>query len=153
MLKTTGTLELVGTKPPAIEDAPTGGTVRYSITGGTEHSATLLGETWPHYRWTGRFTHTATKRTLQLGFMMGLGLPGVPTATEILASAFSDAATVEYESFESWAYDLGYDLEDGPESKRASRIYNACVRMGERLERFFGSDREVWATALEAVNR
>ena len=119
------------------------------------HDTTLMEETWPHYRWTFRYRFQG--RTLQIGYMRGTGLPGIPKGWEGLASAFSDAASVEWDSFEGWANDMGYDpdVNTANEWKNAQRIYNACERMGRRLERFIPDDdeRAEWRKALEAMDR
>jgi hypothetical protein len=130
-----------------------GGEISFTITGGEYRDVTALGENWAHYRWTGKFCRHG--RTLQIGFMQGTGLPGVPDAEKILASAFEDAASVEWDAFEGWAADMGYDPEDPDQWRRAKRIYNACERMGERLARFIpnDADRERWAEALSEANR
>jgi hypothetical protein len=153
---TTGTLKIIDQagQPPRVESWRAGsGGIAYTITGGEYRDVTALGENWAHYRWTGKFRRHG--RTLQIGFMQGTGLTGVPDAEKILASAFSDAASVEYEAFEGWAHEMGYDPEDPDNWRRARRIYNACERMGARLARFIpnDADRARWAEALSEVNR
>lgn len=77
------------------------------------------------------------KQRMTVYFSMGLGHAGrEPEIAEVLDSLASDAASAEYDSFEGWARDMGYD-ED---SRQALRIYRACERIGERLERFLGAD-------------
>ena len=148
---TRGTLALVeNPRPgkPKIEHWQTGGDIGYTITGGDVREHTAYGDAWEHYRWTGRFRYQG--RTIQIGFMRGMGLPGTPPAEDILASAFSDAESVRWDAFEGWANDMGYDPDDVTEWSRARRIYNACERMEARLARFIPRDetREAWDAAL-----
>lgn len=123
--------------------------ISFSITGGDRYDVTPDGDKWPHYRWTGKFRFEG--RTLQVGHMRGLFLPGAPKPQEILASAFSDAESVRFFTFEGWAAEMGRDRNDPDEWKKAKRIYNACERMNDRLGRFFGSatERDVWFDLLE----
>lgn len=138
-----GTLALVRGR---IEHWNEGGEIGYTITGGDIRDTTPTGDRWEHYRWTGRFTFQG--RRMQIGFMRGMGLPGVPDAEELLAAAFSDAqnyrdADGERDFIDSYGYD--------PEEPGGARIYRACQRMDARLDRFFGHEtyRENWYTALD----
>ena len=141
---TTGTLALENGQ---VESWQSGGEIGYTITGGQYRDVTPTGERWPHHRWTARFRRNG--RTLQIGYMTGIGRLGHPDATDMLASAFSDASSVEFDNFEGWARDMGYDREEYETWKRAERIYRACERMSNRLESFFGSSRQEWAEALQ----
>lgn len=151
----TGTLALVDERNGklTIEHWNQGGEISYTITGGELRDVTPYGDKREHYRWTGKFRRQG--RTLQIGFMQGVGLPGVPDPARILQSAFEDAASVEYDAFDYWAAELGYETEDDDDQRKAKRIYNACERMRDRLERFFpnSADRERWAEALSEVGR
>lgn len=133
----------------AVEHWNRDGEIAYSITGGDVRDVTPVGDRWEHYRWTARFRFQG--RTLQVGFMQGMGLPGVPDAARILASAFEDADSVAWDDFYGWAGNMGYSTDDPDDQRRARRIYNACERMDARLDRFFGSRRAEWAEALESV--
>lgn len=65
-----------------------------------------------------------------------------------LESAFRDAASIEYDSFQDWASDMGYDLSDRAEYRRAEVTYYACERTGARLEAFIGTEHyQAWQTA------
>lgn len=117
------------------------------------HRTTESGETWEHYRYT--FTYRYQGRTMQITWTCGTGY-GYPAATAGITSAFFDAHTVEDESFEGWAADFGYDLDEFPERRRAQRIYNACERMDARLDSFFNGEeidgksaRSVWDEAVQ----
>lgn len=111
------------------------------------HHVTPLGEKWDHYRY--RFHYRHLGRTFSVRWSCGTGY-GDPKPLDGLVSAFQDAEAVEWEAFGSdWAADLGYDIEDHAELRRAERVYNACERMNNRLEVFLGVEREVWKQATE----
>lgn len=70
-------------------------------------------------------------------FSMGYGHGGrEPEVGEVLACLASDARSVKWDSFEGWCGDMGYDAD----SRKAERIYKACEKIGEKLERFLGAD-------------
>lgn len=127
--------------------------IAYRIEGGEYRDTTLLGEEWPHHRWTLHYNRQGRK--LQIGYMTGTGLQGAPLALDGLESAFADARSVEGEDFEDWADSYGYDKADPIEWRRAQNIFRACERMQDRLERFFpGEEFEQWQTAIEdGVNK
>jgi hypothetical protein len=62
-----------------------------------------------------------------------------PEPREVLDTILSDV--FEYDnagSFEDWASEYGYDLEDDAKRKRAWRTYTAIARQGEQLRTFLG---------------
>ncbi len=70
-------------------------------------------------------------------FSKGFGHHGqVPTAAEVLNCLASDASSVEGNSFDTWANEMGFD-ED---SRKAQRTYNTIVRQMRSLGRILGSD-------------
>jgi hypothetical protein len=77
-------------------------------------------------------------RVMTLTFSKGSGHNGAePTADEVLDCLASDAAGVENTSdFEDWCSDYGYDAD----SRKAEKIYKACVHQSERLKTFLGDD-------------
>jgi len=60
-----------------------------------------------------------------------------PDINGILASFFLDATAVNYDTFESWASELGYDTD----SRRAEQTYNYCLSVGLKLRNALGSSR------------
>lgn len=62
-----------------------------------------------------------------------------PTAADILWCLRSDADALNYDRYEDWAADMGYD----PDSREGERIYNACRENGVNLRRVAGA--EAWA--------
>lgn len=140
--------------PRGIRQANAGAaTLSYSIKAvepGRIFRTTPTGDNFEHFRYT--FIYRYEGRSLQITWMCGLGY-GTPKATDGLASAFLDAHSVEWETFDGWAENMGYDFEDEPETRRkAQRIYNACEKMDARLDAFFGGDAEIrklWDTATE----
>jgi hypothetical protein len=77
-------------------------------------------------------------RVMTLTFSKGSGHNGAePTADEVLDCLASDAAGVENTSdFEDWCSYYGYDAD----SRKAEKIYKACVHQSERLKTFLGDD-------------
>ncbi len=70
-------------------------------------------------------------------FSMGYGHNGSPpSAEDVLDCLSSDASSVEYEGFFGWADDMGYDHD----SRKAEKIYKACVHNSKRLKKFLGDD-------------
>lgn len=111
-----------------------GNTLTVTITDEGFSRTDSLGEPWDNYRYTFRYHNPANGRTLQVGWRCGVAY-GAPRPEDGLASAFIDAHSNEDSSFDSWAADMGYDLEI--DRNKAQRIYNACDRMRERLVLFF----------------
>lgn len=84
-----------------------------------------------------RCTLRCAGRRMSLVFSMGYGHGGkAPRAAEVLNCLASDASSVEGNSFEQWASDLGYDVD----SRKALKTYTACVRQMRSLGRLLGTD-------------
>lgn len=117
---------------------------RHGITAGvkfvrtdTEAPDTMGGKGWEHDVWTIHFRNREGRR-MQVTFRTGTGWRtghGAPTALDVLESLQSDIPD-DGADFETWADDLGFD----PDSRKAERIYKACVAQTERLARFLGDD-------------
>lgn len=75
-------------------------------------------------------------RQMTTPFYKGYGHHGEePTAEEVLECLAMDAAGIENVfSFEDWCAEYGYDSD----SRRAEKIYNACLRQTEKLRKFLG---------------
>lgn len=103
---------------------------------------------WEHFTY--RFSYRYMGRTLSVVWHCGTG-HGAPKAIDGIQSAFLDAESVAYESFPGWGVELGYDMDDPAEYRKAQRAYDACERMSNRLDAFFegGEDGERmrWAEA------
>ena len=82
------------------------------------------------------------RRQMTLDYWMGSAHTREPDAASVLSCLLSDADALQY-SFEEWAANLGYD----PDSRKAERIYQLCVRQGERLKRLLGDDFETFTQA------
>lgn len=104
-------------------------------------------EGWEHYLYT--FHYRYDGRALQVTWRCGLAY-GEPKGHDGLASAFLDADSVDGYDLEGWADEFGYDLDEHADRRRVTGMYNACVRMGERLERFLPveHEREQWRRLL-----
>lgn len=77
-----------------------------------------------------------TRRSMVVYFSKGLGHKGAPPTTEeVLDSLASDASSID-QRFEDWCSDLGFDTD----SRKAERIYNACVKAAGKLKKFLGPD-------------
>lgn len=74
-------------------------------------------------------------REMSTKFYTGMML-GEPTAEDVMQSLFSDAEGVEYDGFEAWAENYGFD----PDSRKALADYEAIEEQTERFKEFCGSD-------------
>lgn len=86
--------------------------------------------------WVGAFHWKVTLRRkgrkLTTEFHQGSAHTSEPTAADVLSCLVSDAVSVEQEpDFEGWAESLGYDTD----SRKAERIYEACQRIREQVQR------------------
>ncbi len=78
----------------------------------------------------------STHHKMTLTFSMGFGHNGAqPDVADVLDCLLSDSDALERD-FEEWASDLGYD----PDSRTAERTYKACLKSGEKLKAFLGTD-------------
>lgn len=58
----------------------------------------------------------------------------MPDACDVLYSLASDSDVLDYDSFEQWAPDLGYD----PDSRKAEAIYRECLKLALQLRNGLG---------------
>ena len=56
-----------------------------------------------------------------------------PTLQDVISCLLMDTSDIE-QDFEDWASDLGFD----PDSRKAEKMFKACQKTGEDLERMFG---------------
>lgn len=59
-----------------------------------------------------------------------------PTLDDVMYCLVSDSDALQYDTFEEWAGDTGYDSD----SRKAEEIYNACRKIGSELKKAFGVD-------------
>ena len=59
-----------------------------------------------------------------------------PTLKGVLYSLISDSDVLNYDSFESWAGDLGYDTD----SRKAEKIYRDCIAIALKLKGIIGNE-------------
>lgn len=71
-------------------------------------------------------------------FSKGYAIQGDPTREEVMECLLIDTDHLDLGDFEEWADWLGFD----PDSRRAERIYHACLQMQEDLQAMF-SDEEL----------
>ena len=77
------------------------------------------------------------KREYSLYFSQGLGIKHKPTAKSVLESVLLDVSCVESgQTFEDFCSELGYDTD----SRRAERIYNACLKERDQIGELFGPE-------------
>lgn len=67
-------------------------------------------------------------------------LPDRPTLIGVLYSLQSDASALDASSFEDWAADYGYDSD----SRKAEKIYHACLDVGHAMRQLLGADFEAF---------
>lgn len=65
----------------------------------------------------------------------GKPLPA-PKLIDVLYSLVMDAGALDYDCFEDWASDYGYD----PDSRAAEKIYNDCMAIALKLRRVIDLD-------------
>jgi hypothetical protein len=87
------------------------------------------------------------KRRMTVTFSKGPGHNGAePTAEEVLDCLASDASGVQNaRSFDDWCSEYGYDTD----SRKAEKIYKACVRQSAELLNLLGQtgyDTLLWNT-------
>ena len=86
-------------------------------------------------RYNARKDGSAVVARMQAHFSMGYGHKGAePTAKDVLDCLASDASSIEWDTFEAWADNMGYDSD----SRKAERIYKAVERGSAKLKRFLG---------------
>lgn len=72
------------------------------------------------------------------GFSRAARIPGrkpiLPELASVLSSLVSDASAIDYNCFEDWASDMGYDTD----SRSAEAIYRACLETGLKLRNALG---------------
>ena len=59
-----------------------------------------------------------------------------PTSEDVLDALLSDADALQYDTFEDWAPELGYDTD----SIKAKKIYEACRKTGSELKKLLGHE-------------
>lgn len=84
------------------------------------------------------------RRQLTVPFYTGPAITGEPSAEDVLDCLLSDASSVESaRDFEDWCSNLDYDSD----SRKDEKIYKACERIREKLQRFLGDDYETYLYA------
>jgi len=87
-------------------------------------------------RYNARKDGTAIVARMTVYFSMGYGHHGAePEVQDVLDCLLSDSDVLDRE-FEDWASDLGYDSD----SRKAERIYKACLKSSGKLKAFLGEE-------------
>lgn len=107
-------------------------------------------ETEPNPEWLHSIAYIVTlqykRRKLTVPFYQGMAICKEPQAHDVIYCLISDAQSVENaDSFEDWAFSLGYDTD----SRKAEKIYKACVKNQQNIRRFLGTDFDKFAKACE----
>ena len=95
-----------------------------------------------HYR----CTISANGHRYTMHWSQGPAITDEPDAADVLDALASDASNTEA-GFENFAAEYGYD-ED---SRKAERIYRACVGVRKALFRLFGDDAEALMYEVERL--
>lgn len=109
-------------------------TVTLEILNGPEYTTDEDG--WENHAYTIRLR--CRNRIMDTEWHQGLGITDDPTAESVLENLLSSADSVEYDSFEEWAENCGYD----PDSRKAERIYDAVVLQSSKLRFMLGEEWE-----------
>ena len=83
------------------------------------------------------------ERTLTVPFFQGLAHDSEPTAADVLSCLVMDADVIEYEGFEDWAGNFGYDTD----SRKAEKIYRSCLEQAPKVQEFLGEHYEEFRNA------
>lgn len=77
-------------------------------------------------------------KTLSHKYYKGYGHNGAkPELMEFMNSMVSDADCArDYPTVKEFAENLGYDFDTREDQKYAEKVFNQCVRINERIERF-----------------
>jgi hypothetical protein len=111
-------------------------------------------EGWDHDLWSVTLERGAAAGqapfVMTVPYRMGIGHHGAePDAVTVLSSLLMDASSVENAgaSFEDWANEYGYD----PDSRKAEKIFRACIDQTVRLREFLGDlfGAYVWETEID----
>jgi hypothetical protein len=99
------------------------------------------------YHYKVKLRNGSNRRVMTVHYSMGYAHSREPEAPEILDCLRSDyESTMWGTNFEDWAREFGYDSD----SRKAERIYHACIESGRKLKQFIGDDVN---TFLEDVER
>lgn len=64
------------------------------------------------------------------------GKPILPLIEDVIYGLVSDADVLNYESFEEWAPNVGFD----PDSRKGEKVYHACMRTALAIQTRLGQD-------------
>lgn len=111
--------------------------IRADVTYGAEYN-----ENFPNSDgWT--VTLKCQRRQMTVPFYTGMGSTNDPDAEMVLECLLSDASVEYNRSFEDWAGDLGYDTD----SRKAEKIYKACLKIAKKLHALLGDDFDTFMEA------
>ena len=94
-----------------------------------------------HHAW--GVTFTCDGASEHFDYFTGSAHTSEPVAADVLAMLLLDARGPEYQAFEEWAEELGYD----PDSRSAERVYEACKAIGKQLGELLGERFEAFNEA------
>jgi hypothetical protein len=113
---------------------------------------------WGHEHYLWRVTLLYKGRSFKTEFKCGIGhrapdkwyngvkypgKPKPPDAADVLSCLCLDATSADRVTFEDWCSDFGYDTD----SRKAEKIYLACVETNAKLHAFLGEDFDLFARA------
>lgn len=94
-----------------------------------------------HYTCTLFISHPYTADSKQnresFEYHMGSGIKHGPRTDELLQCLALDSGALNYDCFEDWADDFGYDTD----SRKAEHTHKECLAISKRLKTLLGTDR------------
>lgn len=75
------------------------------------------------------------RKQLSVPYYNGSSITEDPTAADVIYSLLVDSTAID-ETFENWCANFGYE----PDSRKAEKIYNQCVKLGKKLVSFLGEE-------------
>lgn len=107
-----------------------------------EHIGKEKENGWDFNKWSVTLEYQGREITVE--FSTGMVIPE-PTVDDVLYSLLIDSIAEEFGSFEDWAVSVGYDTD----SRKAEKIYNACLKNAELLNNLLGDDIEYFREKYE----
>lgn len=96
----------------------------------TDHNPNMPEFDGDHYK----VTLKRGRKRMTLTYSKGYGHTGEPPAVDEVLCCLAQDVGYEGESFEDFCSNFGYD----PDSRKASRIFEACNRQTQKLRNFLG---------------
>lgn len=80
---------------------------------------------------------TYKDKQITCDYFTGIGITEEPTVHDVVRALIADDETLQVsDSFESWCYELGYNVD----SITDRNTYEACIVNGEKIRELYGDD-------------